>query len=36
MQDLKDIMKTISSNYFYIVARWKETYRIDEVKYYCL
>lgn len=35
IQDLKSIMNTISSNYFYILAKWKETYRIDEVKYYC-
>lgn len=35
MKDLNNIMKTISSNYFYVVAKWKETFRIDEVKFYC-
>jgi len=35
MKDLKNIMRTISSNYFYIIERWKETYQIDEIKFYC-
>ena len=34
-KDLSDIMGTIASNHFFIVAKWKETYRIDEVKFYC-
>lgn len=35
VQDLKSVMEAISSNYFYIVARWKETYQTDEIKFYC-
>lgn len=32
---LSDIMGTIASNHFLIVAKWKETYRIENVKFYC-
>lgn len=34
-KDLSDIMGTIVSNHFLIVAKWKETYRIENVKFYC-
>ena len=34
-KDLSDIMGTIVSNHFFIVAKWKETYRIENVKFYC-
>ena len=34
-KDLSDIMGTIASNHFLIVAKWKETYRIENVKFYC-
>lgn len=34
-KDLSDIMGTIASNHFFIVAKWKETYRIEDVKFYC-
>ena len=34
-QDLNDIMKSLTSNYFYIVSRWKDNFKTDEVKFYC-
>ncbi len=34
-QDLNSIMKSLISNYFYIVNRWKEIFKTDEVKFYC-
>lgn len=34
-KDLNEIMGTIASNYFYIIAKWKETYEIEDVKFYC-
>lgn len=33
--DLKDIMKTISLNFLYIVGKWKEVYGEDDIKFYC-
>ena len=33
--DLTDIMKIISSNFLYIVAKWKTVYDTDEIKFYC-
>ena len=33
--DLTDIMKIISSNFLYIVAKWKTVYGTDEIKFYC-
>ena len=34
-KDLNSIMETIASNYFYIISKWKETYQLDDVKFYC-
>lgn len=34
-KDLNNIMDTISSNHFFIVAKWKEIYQLDTVKFYC-
>ena len=34
-KDLNSIMETIASNYFYIISKWKETYLLDDVKFYC-
>ncbi len=34
-KDLNAIMETIASNYFYIISKWKETYQLDDVKFYC-
>lgn len=34
-KDLSEIMEIIASNHFFIVAKWKEIYRIDNVKFYC-
>ena len=34
-KDLKGIMGTIASNYFYLIAKWKEDYQTDEVRFYC-
>ena len=34
-KDLDSIMETIASNYFYIISKWKETYQLDDVKFYC-
>ena len=33
--DLTNIMKTISLNFLYIVAKWKEVHGIDKIKFYC-
>lgn len=33
--DLTDIMKTISLNFLYIVAKWKEVHGTDDTKFYC-
>ena len=34
-KDLSEIMRTIASNHFFIVAKWKEIYRIENVRFYC-
>ncbi len=34
-KDLNDIVESIISNYFYIVSKWKDTYQIEDVKFYC-
>lgn len=34
-KDLNSIMETVASNYFYIISKWKETYQLDDVKFYC-
>ncbi len=33
--DLNSIMKTISSNFLYIIAKWKEVHGIENIKFYC-
>ena len=33
--DLIDIMKTISLNFLYIVAKWQEVHGVDNTKFYC-
>jgi len=33
--DLNSIIKTINSNFLYIVAKWKEVHGIDNIKFYC-
>lgn len=33
--DLNSIVKAISLNFLYIVAKWKEVYGIDNIKFYC-
>lgn len=33
--ELRDLMKTISNNYFYIVSKWKTYFDIEDVKFYC-
>lgn len=33
--DLNNIMKTISLNFLYIVAKWKEVHGTERVKFYC-
>lgn len=33
--DLTDILKTISLNFSYIVAKWEEVHGIDNTKFYC-
>ncbi len=33
--DLSSIMKTISSNFLYIVAKWKEVHGTDRIIFYC-
>ena len=35
IKDLNEILGAISSNYFYIISKWKDTYQIDDVKFYC-
>ena len=34
-KELNVILETITNNYFYIVAKWKEHFRVEEVKFYC-
>lgn len=34
-KELNDILRTISENYFFIVAEWKKYFDIKEVKFYC-
>ncbi len=33
--DLNNIMKTINSNFLYIVAKWKEVFGTETIKFYC-
>ena len=33
--DLTDIMKAISLNFLYIVAKWKDVHGTDSIKFYC-
>ena len=33
--DLTDILKTISLNFLYIIAKWKEVNGTDNTKFYC-
>ncbi len=33
--DLNNILKSIRSNFFYIMSEWKNFYGVDEVKFYC-
>ena len=33
--DLTNILKTISLNFLYIVAKWKEVHGTDNTKFYC-
>lgn len=33
--DLTDILKTISLNFLYIIAKWKEVHGTDNTKFYC-
>ena len=33
--NLIDIMKTVSLNFLYIVAKWKEVHGEDNTKFYC-
>lgn len=34
-KDLRELLETITNNYFYIIAKWKEHFQIDNVKFYC-
>ena len=33
--DLNKLIDIISKHYFLILSRWKEYYRLDEVRFYC-
>ena len=33
--DLNKLIDIISKHYFLILSKWKEYYRLDEVKFYC-
>ncbi len=33
--DLNKIIAVISRHYFFILAKWKEYYHIEDVKFYC-
>ena len=33
--DLNKLLSIVSRHYFLIVSKWKEFYKIDEIKYYC-
>lgn len=34
-KDLREILETISNNYFLIIAKWKQHFPNEEIKYYC-
>ena len=34
-KDLKEILETISSNYFLILSKWKIHFPNKEIKFYC-
>jgi hypothetical protein len=34
-KELREILETISNNYFFIIAEWKEYFKKDEIKFYC-
>ncbi len=33
--ELRDLLKIIANNYFFIVSKWKTYFRVDDVKFYC-
>lgn len=33
--DLRKIYRAIQNNFFYIIAKWKERFKEDEIKFYC-
>ena len=33
--DLNKLMEIISRHYFLIVSKWKEYYKVEDVKFYC-
>ena len=35
MNDLKKILKVINDNYFLILAKWKDYFEGQELKFYC-
>lgn len=34
-KELRDLLKIIANNYFFIVSKWKTYFRVDDVKFYC-
>lgn len=34
-KDLREILETVSNNYFFILSEWKEYFQKEEVKFYC-
>lgn len=34
-KDLRKIIRSLESNFFYIVSEWKSFYGIENVKFYC-
>ena len=33
--DLSELLETIQNNYFFICNKWKEYFRVDDIKFYC-
>ena len=35
MKDLKKILRVVNDNYFLILAKWKNYFEVQELKFYC-
>ena len=35
VKDLREILETISNNYFIIIAKWKQHFPDQSIKFYC-